>query len=228
MVLGIETSDILCSVAFWDEGKILAEYNHELPMQHAAIIGKLVEHGLKFLSGEHQKKKYEADDIRLVAVSVGPGSFTGLRIGLSYAQGFCFGRDIPIIGISNHQMLASFSPLKFEDVYSIIEARRDEVYLAKHKMENHNYNTIVEHLIVPKIKLADKLTEHSIILFKKDLILEDKIIDSLMRKHITIFNRLNYSAGLLAELGLKKYKLGGSDKLAEIEPMYIRPFAGVT
>jgi len=227
MILGIETSDILCSVAFWDEGRILAEYNHELPMQHASIIGQLVENGLEFLSGSPMKKKYTADDIELVTVGIGPGSFTGLRIGLSYAQGFCYGRNIPIVGISNHQILASLRPLNASEVYTIIEARRDEVYLAKLELGKQNYSVISTHAIVAKTQLPDQLPGKAVLLYKKDLILDNAVIESLTRKSIVICNHLKYSAGTLAALGSIKFQSDGGDDLAEIEPLYIRPFAGV-
>jgi len=102
MILALETSDILCSVAFWDKGQKLVEYNHELARQHASLIGDLVDNGLTFLSDPVRKDSMSIDDIKLVCVAIGPGSFTGLRIGLSYAQGFCLGRGLAVCGISNH------------------------------------------------------------------------------------------------------------------------------
>ncbi|MEJ2542636.1 MAG: tRNA (adenosine(37)-N6)-threonylcarbamoyltransferase complex dimerization subunit type 1 TsaB [Calditrichaceae bacterium] len=131
MILGIETSDLLCSVAFVENDRILAEYNHELPRQHASLVGSLVENGGKFLTDNKLASENFMDDLKLVAVSIGPGSFTGLRIGLSYAQGLCLGKNIPIVGISNHQVLAEYCPDDSNKVFTIIDARQDEVYLGE-------------------------------------------------------------------------------------------------
>ena len=77
MILAIETSDILCSAAFWDDGRTILEYSLELPQQHAALVGSLVEKGLAFLSAPERVKPYSREDIRLLTASTGPGSFTG-------------------------------------------------------------------------------------------------------------------------------------------------------
>ena len=116
MILAIETSATLCSVVFWEDDNILVQYNHNEPMQHARLLGQLVEKGLAELGPK-------ADSLSAVAVAIGPGSFTGLRIGLSYAQGFCFGKNLPLVGVSNHQVLACQAVAQKEIIFSIIDAQ---------------------------------------------------------------------------------------------------------
>ncbi|MGD9488273.1 MAG: tRNA (adenosine(37)-N6)-threonylcarbamoyltransferase complex dimerization subunit type 1 TsaB [Calditrichaceae bacterium] len=227
MILAIETSDVLCSVAFWDEGKILAEYNHELPMQHATLVGYLVNNGLEFLGGKLRARKYLIDDISAVAVGIGPGSFTGLRIGLSYAQGFCFGNEIPIVGVSNHQVLAVQRIPSIRRVFTIIEARREEVYLAEHAFLEDKYPEIKTHQIVKKANLNAVIPTGSQVICNRTLKLDQAIIDQAEKRKIELISHGSYSASILAEIGLHKFGLKGSDSLTELEPMYIRPFAGV-
>ncbi len=227
MILAIETSDVLCSVAFWDEGKILAEYNHELPMQHATLVGYLVNNGLEFLGGKLRARKYSIDDISAVVVGIGPGSFTGLRIGLSYAQGFCFGNEIPIVGVSNHQVLAVQRIPSIRRVFTIIEARREEVYLAEHEFLENKYPEIKTHQIVKKADLNAVIPTGSQVICNRTLKLDQAIIDQAEKRKIELITHGSYSASILAELGLHKFGLKGSDSLSELEPMYIRPFAGV-
>ncbi len=227
MILALETSDILCSVAFWDNGRTLLEYNLELPQQHATIIGGFVEQGLQFLSAEERQKKYSAESIKAVSVAIGPGSFTGLRIGLSFAQGFCFGKELPIAGISNHQVLAAQSLEEKCPLFTAIEARRNEVYLAEHEWAEGGFPRIRFHKIVAKNELHQTIPSRTQLVLPKGLKIEPETISALKEKQVLIMPNVRFTGGILAQLGQQKIEIDGPDVLAELEPMYIRPFAGV-
>jgi tRNA threonylcarbamoyladenosine biosynthesis protein TsaB len=226
MVLGIETSDLLCSVAFAKNNQVLVEYNHEIPKQHASMIGTLVEKGGNFLLENNLLSKNYIDGIELIAVAIGPGSFTGLRIGLSYAQGLCLGRDIPIVGINNHQVLAENCPIGLSSVFTIINAHRDEVFLAKMNLNDKEYFEIESHVVIDKKNLVDEINEKSALIYNINFELDKSIINALIKKRI-IINSAQYSAAAIAKMGYKQYQQSGGDNLSEIEPLYIRPFAGV-
>ncbi len=228
MILALETSDLLCSVAFWDKGRTVLEYNLEMPRQHAAILGGLVEQGIQFLSADERLKKYTADSIEAVSVAIGPGSFTGLRIGLSFAQGFCFGKNLPITGISNHQVLAAQSIKNESPLFTAIEARRDEVYLAEHERTENGFQCIREHTIVAKKDLPSILPEQAQLVLPKDIRIDPEILSALTEKQVLLVPDIRFTAGVLARLGQQKLDADGPDVLAELEPMYIRPFAGVS
>lgn len=227
MVLGIETSELLCSVAFTKNTQIMVEYNHEIPRQHASLLGILVKKGGEFLSDNNFASANFVDSLELVAVATGPGSFTGLRIGLSYAQGLCLGRHIPIIGVNNHQVLAESYPYGFKSVFTIIDARRDEVYLAEMELNDKKYFEIQSHDIVEKKDLPDVIVENSALLYNSNTDLENSIIQALLKKQISIVNSVRYSAAVVAKIGWQQYQQTGGDGLSELEPLYIRPFAGV-
>ncbi len=227
MILGIETSADLCSVAFCEEDRTLIGYRSEQPMQHARLLASFVDAGRRFLAGDYGKRKYTLSDLELVAVSTGPGSFTGLRIGLSYAQGLCYGRDIPIIGISNHQVLAQQHLYSAENVITLIDARRDEVYVAEYELVDRRYNVIKNYRLVHKDKLAGELPERAQIIIHNKIDLKSEILNSIAAKSSIVFTGAGYSAETIARLGAEKFKRQGADHLHEIEPMYIRPFAGV-
>ncbi len=227
MILAIETSGALCSVAYWEDGKTLIEYNVEIAMQHAELLAKLVDDGLTFLSRKPLKKHYQLKDIKLVAVGVGPGSFTGLRIGLSYAQGFCFARRLPIVGISSHQVLASQHLRKYPTFYTLVEARRNEVYLAEIHVAGDMYPEMINHQIVDRNDLNAVIPEGAHILYKHGMTLDEDIIEGLHSRDVVIYDQGRYSASIIAQLGYQKWKTKQGDDLAQIEPMYIRPFAGV-
>lgn len=227
MILAIETSNLLCSVAYVKNDLILVEYKHEIPKQHASLVGSLVENGGNFLSAKKLTSPNYMDDLQLVAVSIGPGSFTGLRIGLSYAQGLCMGKKIPIVGVNNHQILAENCPYGYKNsVFTIIEARQDEVYLGKMN-RNYTYFEIEDHRIVNKKTLADEIPENSVLIFSGEACINELILKDLLKRKISIINSARYSAALTAKIGWQKYQKKGADNIAELEPLYIRPFAGV-
>jgi len=209
MVLGIETTDLLCSVAFVDNNQVLVEFNHEIPKKHAVLIGTLVEKGGIFLSECNLVSKNFIDDLELIAVAIGPGSFTGLRIGLSYAQGLCLAKNIPIIGINNHQVLAESCPYNYSSVFTIIDARRDEVYLAKMRLNKNKYYEIESHSIINKKNLVDEIPENSALVYNINTELDNSITKTLIKKQINIVNSARYSAALTARIGFKQYKLFG-------------------
>ena len=227
MILAIETSDILCSVAFRDEGRTLIEYNVEMPMQHATLVGSLVQKGLRFLAEPQTGRPYRLQDISALAVALGPGSFTGLRIGLSFAQGFCFANSLPIVGISNHQVLAARAAQPADKVYTLIEARKSEVYLAQIIGVSESNPEVGRHQIAKKDDLAEIIEPGSQLITAANVSLEQDIIKRLIKQDNIIHLKRSYSAGILARAGQKKLMIEGADDLSQIEPLYIRPFAGV-
>ncbi len=128
-ILAIETSGKYCSVALIHEG--LAEFNRvdETEMNHARAIGPFVDECVK----EARRREWK---INAVAVSMGPGSYTGLRIGLSMAKGLCFSLNVPLIGISTLKLIAVKAMFRNIDwqgdeiLVPMIDARRMEVYTA--------------------------------------------------------------------------------------------------
>jgi tRNA threonylcarbamoyladenosine biosynthesis protein TsaB len=212
MILAIETSAAVCAVGFYFENQQIAEYISDAPMKHSEQVGVFVEKGLKEIDRE----------IQLVVVAIGPGSFTGLRIGLSYAQGFCFGKKIPVIGVSNHQVLASQGDKKNE-TYTVIDAHRQELYLAKHK--SNDYVDIDTHKIIKATDIEKELPQGCQILFL-DKTITKKQIEILSGKGITCKTG-EYKTSLLSNLGSIMYSKGMARDPWDLEPMYIRPFAGV-
>lgn len=212
MILAIETSAATCSVGFYRDQHILAEFESDAAMKHSELVGSFVEKGLKELG----------DNVHLVVVAIGPGSFTGLRIGLSYAKGFCFGKSIPIVGVSNHQILAVQGNTDGQR-YSIIDAHRQEVYLAEHKL--NETAEINSHKITAIKNIANEIPIGAEIIYLAKTI-PVEVEQEILKKSINIKHE-KYKPSILAELGNRIFKKKGSDDPEKLEPMYIRPFAGV-
>lgn len=128
VILNIETSGKTCSVALTAEGMILRHYENFEGRNHATLLSDYIKSCLDHL--EDHELKLEA-----VAVSLGPGSYTGLRIGLSEAKGLAYALDIPLIGLSTLEIMAVGAMFR-EDadpdalLAPMIDARRMEVYTA--------------------------------------------------------------------------------------------------
>lgn len=128
VILNIETSSEVCSAALTAEGMVLCHNEDFQGRNHAALLSGFVKRCLDH-AREHEMK------LDAVAVSMGPGSYTGLRIGLSEAKGLAYALDIPLIGVSTLQLLAVHAMFNADldpDVLlaPMIDARRMEVYTA--------------------------------------------------------------------------------------------------
>ena len=126
-ILNIDTSSKICSVAFAQDGEIRVGYESAESMDHSVSLAPFVKKCMEFLK-EGQIK------LDAVSVAAGPGSYTGLRIGMSLAKGLAFGLDIPLISISSLEILAVRAIFTFpefsgqEIIIPMIDARRMEVY----------------------------------------------------------------------------------------------------
>lgn len=126
-ILGIETSTAVCSVAVSEDGVCVFEKEAREGPNHAVLLGVFIDEALSFVDGRMLA-------LDAVAVSCGPGSYTGLRIGVSMAKGICVGRGIPLIGIPTLELLCV--PLLLSDKFEcdevllcpMLDARRMEVY----------------------------------------------------------------------------------------------------
>lgn len=129
VILNIETSGQSCSTAVCADGEVLFEKFENEGMNHAKLLAPFVQECLDYI--DRRELKLEA-----VAVSMGPGSYTGLRIGLSLAKGLCVGKNIPLIGIDTLEimavkaMFAHFDWTGEELLIPMLDARRMEVYTA--------------------------------------------------------------------------------------------------
>ena len=122
LILSIETSTSICSVAIHEQGELLALAEIKEPGAHAEKLLLLVDEVF-------EKAGLSFADLDAVAVSQGPGSYTGLRIGVSTAKGIAYALEIPLIGINTLQAMAASQPVAPGDyVVAVLDARRKEVY----------------------------------------------------------------------------------------------------
>ena len=126
-ILHIETSTSVCSVAVSEDGKVIFDKDDRTGNNHAEALGSFVDEAMSFADSH-------AIPLDAVAVSGGPGSYTGLRIGVSMAKGVCYALDIPLISVSTLELMCVPVLLRYDDMEEnallcpMIDARRMEVY----------------------------------------------------------------------------------------------------
>jgi tRNA threonylcarbamoyladenosine biosynthesis protein TsaB len=214
IVLGIETSGILCSVAWWHNDNILLEYNLERKNEHAVILAGLVEKGFSKLGIDPKQTAY-------VTIGSGPGSFTGLRIGMSYAKGFCYGHDIPLIPVTNFEMLADLSDENTYPVYTLIEAGKGNYYTG---LFNEDKKRLDDTKVYSVSQLEEIISDSSVIVVNEEN--SKGYFTEVFENTVRIIDG-HYSAAKLCALGYYKSLQGNPTDISEIEPFYLQAFAGI-
>lgn len=217
LILLLETATTSCSVALCEDGNILAVKELNERNIHASHITLFIEE-VMIRTG----KKYS--DLHAVAISKGPGSYTGLRIGVSTAKGLCYALDIPLIGIDTLQAMA-YGLLHQKEISEadllipMIDARRMEVYTGI-------FQTDLKVVEPVNAKIIDSFSFDAYV--GKGLIMfgdgaykfEELFSDRLNIKFIDFEN----SATHLSHLASQKLLRGETENLAYFEPFYLKDF----
>ena len=214
-ILNIETSTKACSVALHKNGELIV--SREDVTTNFSHSEKL----LKFISKLFSDAKLSLSDLDAIAVSMGPGSYTGLRIGVSTAKGLCYGLDIPLISISTLKAMSFGMALEIKaDLFCpMIDARRMEVYSAFFDINNTE---------VRKIQ-ADIIDENS---YKKELEKKvgffgdgsEKLIEKIKDKNAIFVSDIHPSAKNMGLLSYQKFTKSLFEDLAYFEPFYLKDF----
>ena len=220
VILNIETSTSVCSVALTAEGMILTHHEDFEGRNHAALLSDYIKSCLDFLADKELK-------LDAVAVSIGPGSYTGLRIGLSEAKGLAYGLDIPLIGISTLKLMATrvmFSTLDIdpETIFvPMIDARRMEVYTAA-------YDFALNELMAPQPLILDGdsyvdiiSTERPVLLFGNGSAKASTVIDA---PNVTIVDGVDPLAVDMIALAERAWANKDFLDLAYSVPVYLKDF----
>lgn len=218
-ILGIDTSTKICSLGLVEEMDILAEYNLSSYYQKTSSI--LVFAIKDILEGVGLK----LSDIDGIAVSIGPGSFTGLRIGLGVAKGLSYATSLPLFAIPTLDALAfSLKGIPFL-VCPILESKRDEIYSAVFR-EVDGLDKVVDYNCEDINSLLAKLSflKEKIIFIGEGIIKYRKIIEEkLGRNALFAGPHLALPRGVnVAFLGLEKLKKGEEENIYTLSPLYLR------
>lgn len=220
LILQIDTSTTVCSVALSENGRTLSVIDLDEANVHASKLTVLIEQILKD-TGRSIK------ELAAVAVSMGPGSYTGLRIGVSTAKGLCYGLDIPLIAINTLESLfwgySTQHGLKEDEAYiPMLDARRMEVYSAVYNYRSELLSPTAAEIIDVHHYDALLTTCERIFLFGSGADKFDELFKSTDR--IQVVTGFKGSASFLSTLVFAKFNKNEFEDIAYFEPFYLKDF----
>jgi tRNA threonylcarbamoyladenosine biosynthesis protein TsaB len=214
-ILGIDTSTRFLCIGLWDKNKIYS-VNLEFGPRLANLIIPTIKMTLDAL-------KWEIGDIDYFACGLGPGSFTGLRVGLATIKGLAWSADKPIVGISSLDILARNVDKTSSTIIPVVDAKRNLIYCSAYKINGSYLKRIMPYQLLTKDELIRKLKGNILLLgdaldfYKQDLLIQGKTI-TILDRDCWYPQPHNIVLAALQEIKLKKIT-----NSFDITPIYLYP-----
>ena len=212
VILNIETSSKNCSVCLSSKGNLVTSFDLEdEAYRHSELLTSSIQNIL-------YENNLDVSGLSAVSIGIGPGSFTGLRIGFSVAKGLCYPHNIDLIGISSLKIIANSVIKENKNIISLIKDKGDHFYISK-------YSNDLKEIVEPKIKLIDRdyifkiLDDDSVIVVNTDE--SNEFISDLVNEEIQVIKRTISSIDMIS-LSHKSLEEKKFEDIAYIEPMYIK------
>ncbi len=215
MLLAIETSSSQLGVALADAGRVVSSYELLADNPHAARLPEAVRYVLDVGGTTLQQ-------VDAIAVDVGPGSFTGLRIGLAFAKALAFPRGLPLVAVCSLDLLATNVPWSPKVVCPILDAKQQNVYAALYRLEGPRAVRVTDPLLAKPGEVLQLLKEPAILL-GDGCARYQALITELMgdRADIAPPDLWLPRAGALARLGQERFDAGQRDDPSRLTPLYL-------
>lgn len=216
LILSLETSTTVCSVAIHRGQDLLASAEVHIEQSHASKLAVLIDE-VKKLAG------IELNELRAIAISSGPGSYTGLRIGTSTAKGLCYALGIPLISINTLELLAyQMKEVNINKAFlcPMIDARRMEVYclLTDDKLR---VKQPTEAKVIDEFSFSDQLETQSIIFFGNG---SAKCKNVITHRNALFINDIYPSAKQVGMMAYQKLLDKEVEDVSNAEPFYLKEF----
>ncbi|MEM9829683.1 MAG: tRNA (adenosine(37)-N6)-threonylcarbamoyltransferase complex dimerization subunit type 1 TsaB [Bacteroidota bacterium] len=216
VILSIETATKTCSVALHQDETLLGLQEVHLDKSHSSLLHVMIDKLLKYC-------EIERNQLDTVAVSVGPGSYTGLRIGVSAVKGIGYALDIPVIAINTLEAMArgmQGANLTKSWLCPMLDARRMEVYCL---LQSETGETIhrTRPLVIDQDSFASELEQYSITFFGNG---SDKCREVLKHPNAHFVPNVTPSARWIGELAHEKFERKEFEDLAYFVPFYLKEY----
>jgi len=215
-ILALETATMAGSVAIVDDEELIAEVKLNINVAHSERLISSIDYLLN-------ASRLSIKDIDAFAISIGPGSFTGLRIGLSTAKGFSYAAKKPLVPVPTLDAFARILPFCSHLICLMLDARKNEVYAALYKWEDNVCKKIMPETAINPADLLKNIKGKTIFTGDGARIYKKLIIDTL--KDDATFapaSKMSPSASSVAEIAIEKLKEGITTDPVTLTPFYIR------
>jgi tRNA threonylcarbamoyladenosine biosynthesis protein TsaB len=224
LILNIETSTEVCSVSISQNGQTLFKKESLEGLNHSRVL-------TVFIEALFRENNIEPKMLDVVAVSKGPGSYTGLRIGVSVAKGLCYGLNIPLVSVNSLEILgihAAQNQKKYhlaKDETAVlfcpmIDARRMEVYTALYNSKGEEVRQVSAEIIDENF-LSDLLENHEILFYGNGA---DKCKNLITHKNAIFKGPKTTSAEFMQMIAEEKFNIKQFEDVAYFEPFYLKNF----
>ncbi len=222
LILCIETGTDICSVGLARDGELVSLRESDEGRDHAKNVAVFVDELLR-------ENGVAAEELSAVAVGMGPGSYTGLRIGVSFAKGLCYGLQIPLVAVGSLDSMVQVAREDYEagiiDVDNwddavlcpMVDARRMEVYTQMFDANGKPLNEVKAE-IVTEGSFADWRSERPFVIFGNGAAKCSEVLNDATYINITP------SARGLAALAHQRFEAGKTEDIAYFEPFYLKDF----
>lgn len=216
-ILAIDASGLSGSVAYVSDYKLVGEYYICHKLTHSQTIMPMLEH-LRRMIG------LDLEQVDAVAVTSGPGSFTGIRIGVATAKAMALALGVPIIGIPTLDVMANNMTFTDKLICPIMDARRNQVYTSLYRWKENTLQRVEEHLAISIDELLEKIAGEEVIFLGDGVdVMRSKIAEQMRNKaHFAPSFLHMQRASVLAHLACRAYERGEMENADNFVPMYLR------
>jgi tRNA threonylcarbamoyladenosine biosynthesis protein TsaB len=215
-ILGVDTATKSCSVAVIDEKSVISEYTVNHKDTHSKFLMGMIRDVLDVC---HLPVK----DIDGFAVTIGPGSFTGLRIGLSAIKGLALATGKPVVGVSSLEVLAYQVFGSGKLICPMMDARRKEVYTARYRFKDQKLEAELLPVAVSPDKAIENIDTSCVMVGDGSILYQDLIKRTLGPMAVFAnFTQHIIRASTVGHIAMQRFKSNDTDDAGLIEPFYIR------
>ena len=209
-LLAVETSTLAGGVALLDGERVIGEYLLDVRVTHSERLMPAIDRLLRDAG-------WTPASLQGLAVAVGPGSFTGLRIGISAVKGLAWALDVGVAAVPTLDALAVTLPFAALPVCPVLHARKNEVYCSRYRWDGVSMRRDWEYLAIAPEDLASRLTEPTILVGDR--------AHGIASRHARVAppHRRTPSAAAVGTLGLARFLAGEVVSAHELSPFYLRP-----